>query len=178
MFAQPGGSGARHSLAIERPTLPGDLATPQRWSGAAIADDVSVGATVGGKARVEIVGDRPRPQHADRAWQIDVSAEDPRAHTACSLGLEMDDLIGRVDASIGTAGAMQNYGMCGDALHGRLYQRLNRANARLLGLPATERRAVIFNPEGNAHQRSRARPADDDVRSSSAVAASGLELAE
>ena len=77
----------------------------------------------------------------------------PRTHAVkgrSAVGVEVDDLVDRVHAGVGAAGADRRDAMTGDLSECGLECVLDRAPIRL-GLPAIEAGAVVLDAERDAH---------------------------
>ena len=76
--------------------------------------------------------------------EVRIGAAHPRTGVAHGLGIEVDDLGGRVHARIGAAGGGDFYGGIGEPGESRLEMILDAAAAGLR-LPTAERSAVILD---------------------------------
>src|SRR5437899_1356581 len=102
------------------------------------------------KARMEFRGHALRPLHRDVGRQMRVDAADPRRLGTRRLGVEVDDLQRRMNARVGAARRDRTDAGTGDGTE-RALERVLHAAPVGLRLPAGERHAGIFEPDGDAH---------------------------
>ncbi len=115
--------GGIHRRRVERMMVPAGAAGEQRGPFRAHQQQVGVVAGRCGKARMEVLGNRMRPQHRGRGRQVGVDAADPRGIRTLRIRFEMDDLRHGVHAGIGAPGSGH-----GDR-HGRRFRRIARSSA-------------------------------------------------
>ena len=141
-----------HTLGIERFVDPPRAVAVQGRTLQAIEDEIAITARGCRKARMEFVVNSLCPGDRNIGWQIGVGAQQPAPITALALGIEMHHLAGGVYTRVGTPRA--------DDLHilvrhnrERLFDALLNSEPGLLALPAVVRRAVVFDAERCAHER-------------------------
>src|SRR5437763_7449406 len=149
--------GIMHRICVEGAWQPPGTADLKRQIGAAIGNSITIVPADGGEARLECIRHDLRGQHADRMrpqMRVETIAKPSRDEMPGNVA--MRDLGQRVHTGIGAAGAVNADVLAADRLH-RLFKRTLNRRAVFLDLPATERRAVIFNHQFVAgHQLSRA----------------------
>ena len=124
----------------------------QAGAGRPVQDLVAVVATGGYETCMEGVGHLLRPADAHIHRQVDVAAEHPGAHRTPGIGVEVDDLLQRMDAGIGTPGAMHGQPLVRHLGDGLLHTALDAPYAGLLALPAMETGAVVFHAHCDTHR--------------------------
>lgn len=138
-----------HGFNGEGYTFPCQQASHQRRAVRLVADQIAVSSRGCAEAGVKSSGHRSRPMQSDTGWQVGIGTEDPVARQAPRRGVEMDNLMGGMDASIRAAGAKHPDGLGGHAGQRRLNQGLH-TGAVQLSLPATVVAAVILQSDRNS----------------------------
>ena len=88
-----------HGRGVERPMNPRGARAMQRRSRAAIQNAVAVDAANGRVPRMKADAHLARPLQGNRRRQLGIGAQHPGARRAHGIGVEMDDLTGRVHAA-------------------------------------------------------------------------------
>jgi hypothetical protein len=96
---------APHRLAIERAKGPAGEAALERGPHGRLEQQVVVAPADRGRARVEARGNEAAPLDGDVAGQVAIGAAHPAVERTLGLGVEVDDLVERMHAGIGAAGA-------------------------------------------------------------------------
>ena len=144
--------GSRAHRAVIEPTKNPACPRVRQWrSHGRIQDPVVVAATARAVARMKIIVHLAGPANRNRRGKEAIDATHPRGQRTPGNGVEMNDLVKRVDAGIGTAGA--DGGHCGSGdLRERAFKRVLNAAAVGLRLPAGECGAVVLDAECDAHR--------------------------
>ena len=137
-------------LCVERLVVPAHARAQDRRRHRLVGKQVAVGARARAVARVEFRAHLACPMHASSPMQVGVGSAHPRDGFAHRLGVEMHDLGGCVHAGIGAPRGGHLDGRVGETRE-RLLQVILHAAAARLRLPAAERRAVVFEAQGDAH---------------------------
>ena len=103
MFAQQALRGSLHRGHIQRRVIPAHLACLDGRAHGPIDQQIAVAAAVRGKARMEFIRHRMRPQHRDAVRQQGIHAAHPCAQRTFGLGIKMDHLLERMHAGIGAS---------------------------------------------------------------------------
>lgn len=149
IFTQKPLGGAVHGVGVEGFAPPGHQATENAGGHRFVANHIAIGARQRGKAGVKIAGHPANPMQAHPFRQATVRPLEPVAGVAPGAGVEMDDLIGGVNAGIGAPCAGDGDGLVGHKREGIFYHRLH-AGAVALALPTAEGSPAVFNGGGYA----------------------------
>ena len=142
-----------HGRGIERTMDPRRPRALQRRARAAVQDAVTVDAANGPVPRMKADAHLARPLQGNRRREPGVRAQHPGAWGAHGVGIEMNDLAGRVHAAVGAAGADDDDGLAGYEGDRGLDGILDRRRV-LLRLPAGVFGAVILDDGCDAATRS------------------------
>ena len=146
-----------HRLNVVRQVVLPNPTLPQSGALRTVEQQVAIAATTRTEPGVEFAGDRMCPAHCHRIGQMRVHAAHPGRQRPHDSSFEMDDLMRRMDAGIGTTGADDaerragNLAQC--SLESILYGRPPG-----LALPAAKRRAAVLHAQGNSRLSQRFTP--------------------
>src|SRR5450759_329886 len=117
----------------------------------AIDEQIAVTATVRGKARMEFIRHRMRPQHRDAFRQQGIHATHPCAQRTIGLSVKMHHLLERVYACVCAARRDHRNLLPGD-LTQRVLQRVLDSPPFRLALPSAKRMTVILDTQCDSHR--------------------------
>ena len=158
MFADERAGRRLHARRIEGAMHPGGPPRVQGRARAAVEDEVAVSARLGAVAGMKVLRHGLRTAQADVGGQFAVGAEQPAAHGAHRLGVEMRDLPARMHAGIRAPGADQGHRGGGDARQGRLGHLLyGRGGGLRLPARVARSRRTQRRPQSGARVLRRAR---------------------
>ena len=144
-----------HCLHIQGLVKPAHLAGKQRGTHRVVEQQVAVTSGYRAETSMEFITHRPRPQYADTVGQQGIDAANPGAVRPGYVGIEMNDLVQRMYASVGAPRRRRPEGFPGDAGK-RTLQDILHAAAGKLTLPAAKTAAVILHAERDSQVAPRA----------------------
>jgi hypothetical protein len=144
MLSQQGLGGAMHDLLIQRIMDPRRTVTPQGGAVFPVKNQVTIGATYGAEACVEILRNFSCPQDVYIITQVGIGAAHPGMGLSYRRGVHVNNLAGGMHSGIGAPGANHPNWLIGHARQGSLQLTLDTESI-ILNLPPHESGAVVFN---------------------------------